>query len=155
MGLLPCTPRVALVTGGVAMAVMFAGAVCSACSGGASHASQCVSGLSAACAPLYPPTFDQIYTRTLTLTCAQPGAFCHSGAGAQGGLSFVTEDSAYALLLGTMGGAPQVIPGDPSCSPLVERLDSTDPTQLMPPGAELSSAERCAIFQWIAEGAMP
>ena len=57
------------------------------------------------------------------------------------------------LLLGQNGAAPRVIPGDPSCSLVVERMVSEDPKQLMPPGSMLSEAERCVIVQWIQDGA--
>jgi hypothetical protein len=113
---------------------------------------ECVAGVTTACSPLYPPTFDEIYTRTLSPTCAQPGAECHGSAGVQGGLFFTSEDSAFSLLLGH-DGHPRVISGDPSCSLLVERLYSTDPHAQMPPGAPLSDAERCSIIQWIQSGA--
>jgi len=116
----------------------------------------CVTGIPGdptPCSPLYPATFDQIFSRTLEPTCAQPGAECHSSAGIMGGLYFATEDSAYGLLLGQNGVPARVIPGDAACSTLVERLESTDPTQLMPPGAKLSDAEICAIVEWIQKGA--
>jgi hypothetical protein len=125
----------------------------SACNG-TGTTSGCVTGISNTCDPLYPPTFDQIYARTLAPTCAQPGTLCHGSAGVQGGLFFTTADSAYALLLGEVGGRPRVIRGNPSCSLLVERLAASDPSQLMPPGAELSPAEQCSITQWISNGAM-
>ncbi len=118
----------------------------------------CVTGIPGdptPCSPLYTPTFDQIFMRTLAPTCAQPGAECHSSAGIMGGLYFASENSAYDLLLGKDGDPARVIPGDPGCSTLVERLESTDPTQLMPPGAKLSDAEICAIVEWIEQGAKP
>jgi hypothetical protein len=120
---------------------------------GKGAASECVTSVSATCSPLYPPTFDEVYTRTLAPTCAQPGGVCHGSSGVQGGLFFATEDSAYGLLLGETDGHPRVLPGNPSCSILVERLESTDPTKVMPPEAPLSAAETCAIVQWISGGA--
>ncbi len=105
------------------------------------------------CSPLYPPTFDQIFSRTLQPTCAQPGAECHSSAGIMGGLYFATADSAYALLLGKDDNPVRVIPRNAPCSTLVERLEASDPTQLMPPGAKLSDAEICSIVEWIQQGA--
>jgi hypothetical protein len=122
------------------------------CNGNGSTA-DCVTGLSTACAPLYPPTFDQVFSRTLAPTCAQPGGVCHASTGVQGGLLFITPDDSYALLLGESGSAPRVVPGNPACSLLVERIYATDPDKLMPPKAPLSDAERCAIVQWIAGGA--
>lgn len=113
----------------------------------------CVDGLSTQCSPLYPPTFDDIYTRTLHPTCAQEGSSCHSSQGMMGGLVFEDEDTAYDLLLGRVDGRARVEPGDPSCSLIVEHLESTDPSFVMPPGAPLSDAEKCAFIQWIAMGA--
>ncbi len=113
----------------------------------------CVTGLSSSCSPLYAPTFDNVFSRTLSPTCAQPGGVCHASPGVAGGLLFITADASYAQLLGQTDGTPRVAPGNPSCSTLVERIYSTDATQVMPPGAPLSDAERCAIVQWISSGA--
>jgi Planctomycete cytochrome C len=124
-----------------------------ACGSGGDPCVTDIPGDPTSCSPLYPPTFDQIFSRTLQPTCAQPGAQCHSSAGIMGGLYFSTEDSAYALLLGQNGAPARVIPGNASCSTLVERLEATDSTELMPPGAKLSDAEICTIVQWIQQGA--
>ena len=69
-----------------------------------------------------------------------------------GGLIFADEDSAYAALLGEGGGKSRVVAGDAACSLMIERLDATD-AKVMPPGAPLADAERCAIAQWIQNGA--
>ncbi|MFT3769240.1 MAG: hypothetical protein QM820_27695 [Minicystis sp.] len=79
------------------------------------------------------------------------GASCHAAEGNQGGLAFTDADTAYALLLGQSGEA-RVSAGD-TCSELMARLDATDPGALMPPGAQLSEAERCAVATWIRNGA--
>lgn len=113
----------------------------------------CVEGLPAQCSPLYAPTFDNLFTRTLQPTCAQSGASCHSSQGMMGGLVFEDENAAYNLLLGKTDGKARVNPGDPSCSLIVEHLESTDPGQVMPPGAPLSDQEKCVFIQWIAMGA--
>lgn len=113
----------------------------------------CAARLDLACAPLYDPTYDQIFTRTLHPTCAQPGSSCHAAEGAKGGLVFDDADTAYALLLGQRDGRARVTAGDPACSLLVERLESTDKAVVMPPGGALSAAERCAVVQWIKNGA--
>lgn len=105
----------------------------------------------ATCQPLYDPTFDNVYEKTLAKTCALSGSSCHSAEGAQGGLSFESADAAYEHLTG--GGDPKVKSGDAACSLLVERIESTDDATLMPPGSPLSDAERCAIEQWIQNGA--
>jgi hypothetical protein len=112
-----------------------------------------VAGLSTACAPLYDPTFQQIFERTLKPTCAQAGGACHAMDGARGGLIFEDPDRAYQLLLGQDGARRRVSPGDPACSLMVEKLESKDPSFVMPPGAPRPEAERCAIEKWIAAGA--
>jgi hypothetical protein len=47
-----------------------------------------------------------------------------------------------------------VIPGDPGCSEVVRRIESSDEEYQMPPGDKLSEGERCAIRRWIAGGAV-
>ncbi len=123
------------------------------CSGPAPTPAACVEGLDLGCSPLYSPSFDQVYARTLQPTCAQSGASCHSAEGKQGGLDFDDPDRAYAALLGEGSEEARVIAGDPACSLLVERLVSSDPKLQMPPGNPLSAAERCALVQWIEKGA--
>jgi hypothetical protein len=103
------------------------------------------------CAPLYEPSFEQVFTRTLAPTCAGGGSACHGSEGGRGGLVFAEKSASHAALVG--GGL--VVPGDPGCSELVARLASDDPDVQMPPGAPLSVAERCAIERWIAGGATP
>ena len=122
-------------------------------SGGAGGSSSCVKDLSTTCSPLYDPTFDNIYTRTLQPSCALSGASCHSAEGNQGGLALADADSAYAALLGKDGGSPRVVAGDPGCSLLIERLESTDADVVMPKGGRLSEAERCVFVKWVAAGA--
>jgi hypothetical protein len=101
------------------------------------------------CAPQYPPTFDRIRANTLLLSCAI-GTGCH-GVHAPTPLLSLSgdEEGAYAALL----GHALVIPGDPECSPLIQRLESSDASFRMPRGGELPASERCAIVQWIADGA--
>jgi hypothetical protein len=107
--------------------------------------------VSADCAPLYEPSFDNVYSRTLSQGCAASGSSCHSSEGAKAGLNFSSADQSYALLLGEDDGIARVSAGDAGCSILVQRLESnSDP---MPPGQPLSEAERCAIIQWIDQGA--
>src|SRR5690348_6224963 len=79
-----------------AFSLLAAALIASACSGG----DVCLTSVDTACAPLYTPTFDQIFARTLQPTCAQAGASCHASAGGMGGLVFEDADAAYALLLG-------------------------------------------------------
>lgn len=103
-----------------------------------------------ACQPLYEPTFDNVYSRTLEPTCGAAGSQCHAREGAQNGLIFADPDEAYEHLLSA--GEPLVVPGDPACSPVVRRIEATGALQ-MPPGDPLPAAERCSIIQWIENGA--
>jgi hypothetical protein len=103
--------------------------------------------VSAECNPIVsPPTFDAIYSNILHGSCASGAGACH-GRGA-GGLSMDTADAAFE------GLSARLTPGDISCSPLVQRIESTDPVRRMPPGpTPLTEPQRCAIRQWIANGA--
>ena len=134
---------------GVALA---SGLVCG-CGNGPAPA--CVEDLSTDCAPLYdPPVFSVLFEKTLQPTCATGMGTCHTSDAAAGGLSFEDADQAYALLVGDAGGAARVRAGDPACSPLVIRLEATEASERMPPGpTPLPEAERCAVVQWIANGA--
>ena len=100
------------------------------------------------CAPLYAPTFDNVYTMTLENTCGSQRSSCHSAAGQKGGMSFEDEPHAYAALR-----AGRVMPGNPGCSKLIVRTDSPGAFYQMPPGDPLSEPERCALIQWIVAGA--
>jgi len=44
-------------------------------------------------------------------------------------------------------------PSAPGCGTLARRLESDDGSYVMPIGAKLSEAERCAIHMWIQSGA--
>jgi Planctomycete cytochrome C len=111
----------------------------------------CVTGLSATCQALYaPPTFDTLYAKLFVPTCASGTGTCHTADAAKGGLVFSSPDDAFARLV-TQG---RVIPNDPSCSLIMQRLTSTDPNFHMPPGpTSISAGEQCTIVQWIAAGA--
>ena len=110
----------------------------------------CLPELPADCAPLYAPTFDQVYTQTLQAKCAVAGGACHSSEGAKGGLILEGIDVAYANLVEADG---RIVPFEPGCGELSRRLESTDPTVVMPVGGGLSEPERCAIQMWIRAGA--
>ena len=114
---------------------------------------ECLAPLDLDCDEAYSPTFDTIYDRRLHDTCATGGANCHGSSGNQGGLSMADADSAYQALVGGNGGRARVIPGDPECSLLIRRLESTDPNFLMPRGGRLAPGERCTIRKWVANGA--
>src|SRR5215470_5373279 len=102
------------------------------------------------CAPLYTPTFDNIYTMTLRDTCGSQSASCHSAVGRQGGMSFQDQQHAFDALR-----AGRVVPGDPGCSKMIVRTDSPGAPYQMPPGDPLSEPARCALIQWVAAGAPP
>jgi hypothetical protein len=108
----------------------------------------CLSGEPADCAPLYDPTFENVYTRTLEPSCAVGGPACHGPQGTAGNLQLVDQASAHAAIM------QYVSAGDAACSPLSARLDGIGGDQ-MPPGAALDDAAKCAVRQWIANGAAP
>ena len=101
------------------------------------------------CAPLYQPTFDNIYTMTLHDSCGSQRSSCHSASGKSGGMSFQDEAHAFAALR-----AGRVTPGDPGCSKMIVRTDSPGAPYQMPPGDALSPAERCALILWVQAGAL-
>ena len=101
------------------------------------------------CAPLYAPTFANVYSKTLKDGCGSTQSACHSAAGKQGGMSFQDEAHAYQALL-----AGRVKPGNPGCSLMIVRTDSPGASYQMPPGDALSEPERCALIQWVQAGAM-
>jgi len=100
------------------------------------------------CAPLYAPTFDNIYTMTLRDSCGSQSASCHSAVGMQGGMSFQDQQHAFDALR-----AGRVVPGNPGCSKMIVRTDSPGAPYQMPPGDPLSEPARCALIQWVAAGA--
>lgn len=103
----------------------------------------------------YAPTFTNIYNNTLKNTCGSTNSNCHSSRGAAnaGNLSFETQALAYEQLLDAT--RDRVRPGDPGCSELIVRIDSPGEDYEMPPGDPLSGPERCAITQWVLQGAQP
>jgi hypothetical protein len=106
------------------------------------------------CSPLYrPPSFTNIFARTLTQSCAVGMGTCHTADVGMGGLAFVDEASSYDLLLGKTDGKPRVLPGDPGCGILAQRLKSTDPNFRMPRGNGLIDAELCDFELWLTAGA--
>ena len=100
-----------------------------------------------ACTPQYEPTFENIHSRTLLQSCAVSGGACHATPTASGGFSMTGADEAYDEL------TTRVDTDDPGCGTLSQRLYADDPAVQMPPGMTLSDGERCAIVQWIQDGA--
>jgi hypothetical protein len=136
-----------------ALSVALVCAASLAACGGDSQGASCLAELDLECDPTWPATFDSIYERKLEDSCASSDANCHGRAGNKGGLTLEGPDEAYDALLGIGQDHPRVLPGDPECSILMQRLESTDPTIAMPPGRPLTEGERCAVRQWIANGA--
>jgi hypothetical protein len=98
----------------------------------------------------YPPTFDNVYKNTLQTTCGSTRSSCHSASGRAGGMSFADQPTAYASLLDG-----RVKPGDPGCSKMIVRTSSPGEDYQMPPGDPLDAPARCALIQWVQNGAMP
>jgi hypothetical protein len=131
-----------------------------ACSNGGNGSSDdadvpCVTGLDAGCAATYdPPTYDAIYSGILVSNCAVGTGTCHTSDFAPDGLVFADETTSYDTLLAVNGGTALVLPGNPGCSTLMKRLESTDPSYHMPKGPSfLSAGDLCTIVQWISQGA--
>jgi len=103
--------------------------------------------IDATCAPLYMPTFDEVYSRTLREGCGANRNACHSASG-DGAMSLADPATAYASLLDG-----RVTPGDPSCSELIVRTHDLGTDYQMPPGAPLGESTRCALVRWVAAGA--
>lgn len=103
------------------------------------------------CAPGYVPTWPNVYNNTIKGGCGTDDSSCHSASGRAGGLSMATMDDAYANLT----SLHLVKAGDPSCSEMIVRTDSPGEDYQMPPGDPLSAPTRCALIQWVVQGAQP
>ncbi len=106
------------------------------------------------CTPAYEPSFENIFNKTLSRSCGFSG--CHDASSAASGMVLDKDiETAYRALTKPPEGTPwvQVIVENPECSPLMMRLESQDAAFKMPPQGALSAGERCAITQWIADGA--
>lgn len=113
----------------------------------------------AACSAGYQPTFDNVYKNTLhTGTCGDDNNSCHTNASHNGGLSFeADEPTVYAALMANSSLDPsrqRVVPGNPGCSLLTVRTEGVGTDYQMPKGDPLNAQTRCALVQWIANGAM-
>jgi Planctomycete cytochrome C len=136
---------------GLALAAAIAA---SGCADDTTPGSACLPELERDCNLAYQPTFDAFFENRLGKTCgsAQSGGSCHGANARMGGLDLSTANTAYDHLLGIADEKPRVIPGDPECSLLMQRLEGQG-GGVMPPGAPLSAAERCSILRWIDQGA--
>jgi hypothetical protein len=119
----------------------------------------CIDPLPLDCRPSFEPAdYGQVFANVLRPSCGSSatGAQCHSGEGNQGGLTLADREDAYDALLAPAIGPPRVVPGRPECSMLIQRIEASDPSVRMPLGSEpLDEGLRCAIRQWIADGAEP
>ncbi len=94
--------------------------------------------------------FNRDIRRILSRKCFA----CHGpdGKSRKGDLRLDTADGATADL----GGYRAVLPGQPDRSRLIDRIESDDPDEVMPPpdsGRGLSDDEKRLLREWIAEGA--
>jgi len=74
------------------------------------------------------------------------------GDEASGGLHFDTRQGAFVDL----GGYFAIVPGKPEASQLIERINSTDPDEVMPPPdhpKSLTTQEKQLLVDWIKQGA--
>ena len=103
------------------------------------------------CAPGYVPTFHNVYTNTMQQSCGSTQSSCHSASGRAGGMTLQDEQTAYQQLMMN----DRVKPGDPACSKIIVRTSSPGADYQMPPGDPLDPPARCALIQWVQQGAMP
>ena len=112
----------------------------------------CLEPLPMDCEPSFPPTYDQLYDKLFSQSCGAPGSggLCHAQPGRQGGLLLEGRAQAYESLL----QSDRVVPEEPECSVIMQRIESDDEQLRMPlRGAKLPAGVRCAVQQWIANGA--
>jgi len=120
---------------------------------GMGGADACLEPLDLECTPSYSPTYDQIFTRRIVPTCGAGGTSCHGPSGNKGNLTLDPNDpdAAYSALLEADHGL--VVPGDPECSVMIQRLESDDLDFVMPVRQPLMPGELCSIRKWVANGA--
>ena len=103
------------------------------------------------CAPLYPPTWDNVFANTISPKCGTGGGGCHEGVSSQGGLRLDESAAAHAVL--TSPAHDYVLLDNPGCSQLLQRIYTTSSRLRMPRGNTLPEGERCALQQWVLAGA--
>ena len=101
------------------------------------------------CQELYTPTWDNVYAKTIAVSCGSDRTSCHSDAGRKGGMTFADKDKSYTELL-----EGRVEPGNAACSLMVVRVEGVGKDYQMPKGDPLPDAERCAIAKWVELGAV-
>jgi hypothetical protein len=104
-----------------------------------------------ACQPGYVPTFENVYNNTIRLGCGAMMSSCHSSVGGDSELSFADRQTAYDQLM--QSGVVKA--GDAACSEMIVRVHGVGEDYQMPPGEALPAPARCALVQWVQQGAMP
>jgi hypothetical protein len=134
--------------------VLLLALVLSAC-GGDDSAEECLPEPMADCRPDINTDFTSLHRSLFAQRCGTSGVACHGPDGRKGELVLTDVDAAYKALLGMDGTHARVNPGDPSCSTLLQRLESNDPQKRMPLGeGNLPDGLRCAVRKWIETGAV-
>jgi hypothetical protein len=134
------------------------------CAGGLACASDtsmngdsCLQTLPLTCEPSLPASYDELYQQVFSQRCGVSGSgtSCHGRDGLKGNLGLFDAQSAYKALTGADMTRARVLPGDPACSLLMQRLESQDASFRMPLGeSPLSAGVRCAVQTWIEQGAL-
>jgi hypothetical protein len=99
------------------------------------------------------PTFDDVFTNTLSKKCGVAG--CHAPPHPQHGLELDDVDIAYQDLVQTPSttGDMRIIGGNLQCGKALVRLETPNESYSMPPGDPLTPQELCSIVHWIENGA--
>jgi len=114
----------------------------------------CVEDIDLDCSPLYSDlSWANVHATTIVPGCASAG--CHSGDEPGGDLLLTPAATAWEQLVEPTEGAASVVAGDAACSPMIIRTESESESLVMPPGAQLSEAERCVLRLWVHQGAEP
>ena len=105
--------------------------------------------LLAAALPAVPAPVD--FQRDIQPLLAARCAECHGDKKDKGGVRF---DRRRTVFQGGDSGHALVLPGRPAESPLLQRVTSADPNEVMPPkGDRLTDAQVGLLRRWIEEGA--
>ena len=144
------SPRVSALARFAALVPILGGVLVAGCPASSSEPPSCTTDAvdPATCSPLYPPTYENVYSTTIARTCGGNRAACHTPSG-DGNMDLSTMDAAYASLLDG-----RVMPGNAMCSELVVRVTAVGADYQMPKGSPLTAPEQCAIAQWVEQGAL-
>jgi len=98
-------------------------------------------------------TDDVDFERDVRPIFAEKCTLCHGPDDAKGGLRLTNLDNASVEL---KSGNHAIVPGKVDASSLIDRINHTDPDEIMPPpdkAEPLTDAEKSILKQWIARGA--